>query len=434
MSDNLLYFLLFGLPLLSFILIYSILQKRKTKKALAKIEEAKEAGLTEPASLHPDIDPNICLGCATCVTACPEGQILGLIKKKAVLVSPTSCIGHGACKEACPTDAITLVFGTERRGVEIPLVNPEFETSVPNLFIAGELGGMGLIKNAIAQGQQAVQAIAKRKQHGKNELDIIIVGAGPSGLSAALAAKEKKLRYCVLEQDTVGGTVAHYPRGKIVMTQPAKLPIVGKFQYREASKEELVKFWTEVVTTQKLKISTGQNVSAIEKTNNGFIVKTQNKEYTTQTVLLTMGRRGTPRKLGVPGEELPKVVYRLTDPEQYQGQHVLTVGGGDSALEAALAVAEQPGGSSTLIYRGDAFSRAKAKNRDRVDAAVADGSLNLHFNCNVKNITKHDVELIQGKKVFSIKNDAIIVCAGGVLPTPFLKKIGIHVEEKFGTA
>jgi thioredoxin reductase (NADPH) len=429
------YFLFLGVPLLLILTVNVISNKRKSLKAMAKLTDAKKSGLGEPASLHPYIDPNICLGCGTCVTACPEGEILGMINNKAVLVSPSSCIGHGACRTACPTDAITLVFGTESRGVEIPLVSPQFETNIAGIYIAGELGGMGLIRNAINQGIQAIAAIAKKCNAGPAmDYDLIIVGAGPAGLSASLAAKEKGLKFITLEQDTVGGTISHYPRGKVVMTAPAKLPIIGKFQFREASKEKLVEFWDEVLKKADLSIRTGERVDDIVTVAGGFNVKTNTGELQTKTVLLAMGRRGTPRKLDVTGESLPKVVYRLIDPEQYAGQQVLVVGGGDSALEAALAIAEQPGTTTVLSYRSEAFSRAKSKNREKVDAAVLAGRLTVMLSSQVTNITATTVSIEVGGQIREVPNDHIIVCAGGILPTPFLKKIGINVEERFGTA
>ena len=408
--------------------------RHSSRLALQKWSEAKQSGLVEPASLHPLIDPNVCLGCGTCVTACPEGAVLGLVNRKAQLVAPASCIGHGACREACPTGAISLVFGSATRGVEIPMLSPNFESSVPGLFIAGELGGMGLIKNAITQGQQAAEAAARARKSRSGDYDLVIVGAGPAGLSAALAAQRNKLRYVVLEQDTVGGTIAHYPRGKVVMTAPAALPVVGKFQFREASKEKLVEFWQSVVDRSGLEIHTGQRVSDIRQTGKGFTVETeQGMSLEAKTVLLAMGRRGTPRKLGVEGEQLPKVVYRMIDPEQYAGRRVLVVGGGDSALEAALAIAEQPGSTVTLSYRSDAFSRAKTKNRDRVAAAEQAGVIRVMLQSNITSIGDAAVDISTAGGTETLPNDDVIVCAGGILPTPFLKQIGIHVEEKFGT-
>ena len=400
--------------------------------------EAKEAGLLEPASLHPTIDPVRCLGCGACVRACPEypkHTVLGLIGNKAQLVAPTECIGHGACKSSCPVDAITLVFGTETRGIDLPVLHPNFETNVPGVFIAGELGGMGLIRNALVQGTQAVEAIAKKNQRAPGKrLDVLIVGAGPAGMAASLAAKSLKLNYVTIEQESLGGCVYKYPRGKLVMTAPVELPLVGKFHFRQTSKEALLGVWTDIMQREELRIQTSERVEAVEKEDDGFVVRTTKTAYRASIVLLAIGRRGTPRKLAVPGEELPKVVYRLIDPDQYIGQEVLVVGGGDSALEAAASIAEVSGTQVTLSYRGDAFGRAKPKNRQRVAQAADRGNLKLLLSSSVNHIHDDLVILEHGGAHLEIKNKAVIISAGGVLPNEFLKKVGIRVETKYGTA
>jgi thioredoxin reductase (NADPH) len=415
--------------------LYIGLRSRAETRSRATKAAAAEAGLLEPASLHPKIDPSLCVGCAACVRACPEGDILGLINGKAELIEPSHCIGHGACKEACPQDAITLVFGTEKRGVDIPDVGADFQTNVPGIFIAGELGGMGLIRNAIEQGRQAIDSVRKLgRRRSPNAYDVIIVGAGAAGFSASLAAIEHKLRFLTIEQDSFGGTVAHFPRGKLVMTAPATLPLVGKLKFKEVRKEKLLTFWQDVARKTGLKINYGEQVEAIVSSGAEFEIRTTRASYRTSSVVLAIGRRGTPRKLEVEGEDQAKVVYRLIDPEQYRQQHVLVVGGGDSALEAAASIAEQPGAAVTLSHRSESFSRAKAKNRERVKAAEKSGRLNVLLQSSVTKIGRDDVDIEQQGQRMRIKNDAVIVCAGGILPTAFLKSIGIEVETKYGTA
>ena len=416
--------------------LYIVLRRRAEARSRATKEAAAEAGLLEPASLHPKVDPAKCLGCGACVRACPEGDILGMINGKVELIEPTHCIGHGACREACPYDAITLVFGTERRGVDIPHVKSDFQTNVPGIFIAGELGGMGLIRNAIEQGSQAIETIRKRPgRRPPPDYDVIIVGAGPAGFSASLAAMKHKLRFLTIEQDSFGGTVSHFPRGKVVMTSPATLPLGGKLNFKTVSKEKLLKVWKDVARKTRLKIRYGEQVKSIAHRGPTFEVQTTRGSYLAAAVLLAIGRRGTPRKLDVEGDDQAKVVYRMIDPEQYRRQHVLVVGGGDSALEAAVSLAkQQPGTTVTLSHRSDAFSRAKVKNREEVETARKSGRLTVLLQSSVKKIGRHDVEIEQNGRRMQLRNDAVIVCAGGILPTAFLESVGIEVETKYGTA
>ncbi|HED17394.1 MAG TPA: 4Fe-4S dicluster domain-containing protein [Gammaproteobacteria bacterium] len=409
---------------------------RRVRKNVELLEENTKAGLMEPSSLHPLIDPLLCIGCGSCVSACPEAKkkVLGLVKYKSVLINPTHCIGHGACKTACPENAITLVFGTEKRGMDIPEISENFETNVPGLFIAGELGGMGLIRNAVTQGKQAIDAIQKLYggQTPAGGIDVLIVGTGPSGFAATLAAQEKGLKYTTVEQDSLGGTVFAYPRGKLVMTAPVVMPIVGPINMCETSKEKLLEVWQGIEKKTGVKINYLERMEDIVQEKDGFVVQTNKGEYRTRAVLLSIGRRGTPRKLNVEGDDQPKVVYRLIDPEQYRDQKVLVVGGGDSALEAATSLVGVAS-DVTISYRSKAFSRAKEKNRNHVDELESSGDLRVLMESNVSKIGADDVDIKQGEEIVNLANDIVIVNAGGILPTPFLKKIGINVETKHGT-
>jgi thioredoxin reductase/Pyruvate/2-oxoacid:ferredoxin oxidoreductase delta subunit len=417
--------------------LHLVVRRRRRLSHEAALEEARQAGLNVPASLHPVVDPNRCFGSGACVKACPE-QALGIVEGKATLVNASACIGHGACVSACPSQALSLVFGTAERGVDIPALTPDFETNVPGIFIAGELGGMGLIRNTTEQGRQAMHAVRRRVAdcQANVPLDVVIVGAGPAGIAAGLSALHHRLRYAILEQeDALGGTVYHYPRHKVVMTAPVKLDLIGKMSLgTEVAKESLLTFWQEVVQRTGLRFQFGERLEGVDPQPDGsFTVRSSRRSYQAKTVLLAMGRRGSPRKLGVPGEDLPKVGYRLIDPAQYRGQRVLVVGGGDSALEAAIALAETEGTTVTLSYRSQAFSRVKEKNRQRLAQCQHAGRLTVLLQSTVQRIEPQQVHLQTATGEDTLPNDVVIVCAGGLLPTPLLQALGIHMETKYGT-
>lgn len=428
--------LLYILPFAVFLVIYQWGRIWSEKAAKRRLDDAVQSHMTEPPTLHPVIDPAKCLGCGACVNACPEGDVLGLIGGKSVLINGANCIGHGACKAACPFDAIDLVFGTAKRGVSIPVLSPDFESTLSGVFVAGELGGMGLIRNAIVQGSQAVTSAASfLKQVPKAEYnDLLIIGAGPAGIAAALQAKALGLVATVIEQsEDLGGTVANFPKNKLVMTAPVELPLVGKLKFRETSKEALLDFWTGVIEEHKPDIRFGAQMVSVEGTAPHFRVQTTIGEFCARSVILALGRRGTPRKLDVAGEHLSKVVYRLADPAQYSNQRVLVVGGGDSAIEAACDIADaQSEPNVALSYRGEGFARAKLKNRRRIAALEASGRLQVLLGSNVIKISEDSVTLQTGNVEEEVANDAVLICAGGVLPNALLERIGVSMDVKYG--
>jgi thioredoxin reductase (NADPH) len=423
----------YALPLALACGLYLWRRTRRDSQTREMAEAARLAGLGVPSSLHPHIDPSRCLGCANCVKACPEQNVLGLVADKAVLVQAANCVGHGACKESCPTDAITLVLGTRERGVEVPILDPHFETNVPGLFVAGELGGMGLIRNAIEQGRQAIESVRALDGIGEEDrVDVVIVGAGPAGFAATLAAKEHGLRYRTFEQDSLGGAVAHYPRQKLVLTAPVSLPLVGAIKLRETTKEALLELWKNAEAETGIEIRYQEKVAGIERERGGFVVNSTSGTTATRAVILAIGRRGSPRKLGATGETLPKVSYALEDPAQLRGQRVLVAGAGDSAIEAAVALAAEPGTTVTLACRGDAFPRAKPPNREKIAEQEADGRVRVVRGSAVEEIGSDFVSVRTESGTERLTNDKVIVCIGGELPFGFLKEVGVATEMKHG--
>jgi len=422
--------------IVAIILIYIFKMKRESGIVEAKIAIAREEGLHEPVTLHPVIDVNSCIRSGACVSACPEKDIIGIKDGKATIINASRCIGHGACFHACPVQAITLCIGTEKRGVELPHVDQTFESNIPGVYIAGEMGGMGLIKNSVEQGKQAVENLTRKIDKNVDaQFDLIIVGAGPAGISASLTARKNKLRALTLEQNSLGGTVYTFPRSKIVMTSAMDLPLHGKVKLHETSKLELLNLWNEVLAKNNIDLRENSKVESITPVGKIFVTRTlDGEEYTSLKVLLAIGRRGSPRKLNIPGEELSKVAYRLLEPELIQGKNIVIVGGGDSAIESALLLAGQ--NRVTLSYRSGLFGRLKPKNSEKIMAAMLENKVKVLFNSNLTSIDDFQVKifLTDRQEELILENDLVYIFAGGELPTEFLEKTGIRITKKFGEA
>jgi thioredoxin reductase (NADPH) len=410
-------------------------QKKKEEEARAAAEKGKLYS-RGPQSQHPHIDANYCIGCAACTMVCPEGDVLAMLGGKAVIVNGHKCIGHSLCAEVCPVGAITMVMASPSMGGDMPFLTREYETSIKNLFIVGELGGLALIKNAINQGRDCVDNIARKAallagpRRSADVFDVLIVGAGPAGISASLRAIEKKLNYLTVDEGEIGGTVAKYPRQKLVLTSPVEFPLHGKFKKTEISKEELIEFWHKVIGRVDFKFRNGEKVEDIKKGEDGiFTVTTSKSQYRSRAVILALGKSGSPRKLGVKGEDLPKVMYRLIEADHYVNKRILVVGGGDSAVEAAMGLAHQVGNQVTLSYRKDAFSRIKERNSQRIQECIRKGKLKVIFNSSPVEFKLESVVLEVGGNSQVIPNDYVWIFAGGEPPTAFLKKIGVG----FGT-
>jgi len=415
------------------IAVFSVRREiRRRHAARSHWEHSRAQGLDEPPSLHPVIRADLCVGCTSCVVACPEGDILKIVNGRAMLVEPARCVGHGRCKEACPRDAIELVFGTARRGVQIPEVGGDYQTNVPGLYIAGELGGMGLIRNAVLQGMQAVDHLAQglRSSPSSEIADVAIIGAGPAGLAAALACRKKSLSYLLFDQEGLGGSVLHYPRRKLVMTAPVELPIIGRMHFREISKEELLIFWTDVVRRAGLELRAPERVTGVQRAGTGFEIETDRGSYRAQRVVLAVGRRGTPRKLGVPGEDGSNVAYRMLEPERWAGARTLVVGGGNSALEVAVALAEAEA-TVTLSYRGAAFNRVAPANLARLEKARGP-RLEVVLESQVRQIEPDHVQLQTPAGMRKLEIEQVFVLAGGEPPTEFLTRIGVVMQWDHG--
>lgn len=439
MSETVLSILLYGFCAVV-VLVPMVIYQRRLKKREVRAHEAAEKGKLHsegPRAQHPHIDATYCIGCAICTHVCPEGDVLAMIGGKAAIVNGYKCIGHSLCAEACPVGAITMVMAGASMGADMPALTSEYETTIPNLFIVGELGGLALIKNAVNQGRDCIDTIARRitaRSHAQSApevYDVLIIGAGPAGISASLRAIENKLNYLTVDQDTVGGTVSKYPRQKLVMTSPVQFPMHGKFKKMELSKEELLSFWQKILQRADFKVHAGEKVEDIKRGQDGiFTTVTSKSQYRSRAVVLALGRAGTPRKLGVKGEELPKVMYRLIEADHYINKRILVVGGGDSAVEAAMGLAQQRGNTVTLSYRQDRFGRIKERNAQRVEECIRKGKLKVLFNSNPVEFKTDSAILDVGGKLQEIPNDFVWIFAGGTPPNAFLQKIGVGLGAR----
>ena len=410
---------------------YWIRVAKHQREAHEKLTKSKQSGILTPVTLHPHIDRAQCIGCASCVKVCPE-SVLGIVHGRATIVSGLKCVGHALCADVCPVGAITMGFGSPKQGEGIPWYDDNYQTNVPGLYITGELGGIGLIKNAVAQSLRAVQnIIQKNVKDGRHNYDVVIAGAGPAGLTAALAAHANGLRYTVLEQGSIGGTIFHYPRQKLILTSQVELPLYGKLKFSEIAKEELLKIWMDIIRTNKLNIQTNAKLELISPIQGGFQVGFAGSTITSKNLILALGRRGSPRKLGVPGEEQSKVSYQLMDAEAYVQKRILVVGGGDSAIEAAVALARQKGNIVTISYRRSEFVRLKEKNEKQLKDLMHAKKINVIFNSKVEEIKPDSILLKEeSDHIQTFGNDFVFVFAGGELPIELLKRAGVRLRTE----
>ncbi len=422
-------------------LVLALVLRRRRRRELDELaerladrHEAQKQGSHKARLQHPVIDLSRCIGCGTCVRACPEEGVLSIVHGQAVVVHGARCVGHGLCAEECPVGAVAVTVADLDTRKDIPVLDENFESpETPGLFLAGELTGFALIRTAIRHGTAVVNTIAARvsgQPSSNGLLDLCIVGAGPAGLAASLQAKALGLRFVTLEQSTeLGGTVAKYPRRKLVMTQPVALPLYGRLKRTTYSKEELIELWLDVASKHDLPIRTGRTLTGVQARPDGsFAVQTAEGPVHARHVCLAMGRRGTPRQLGVPGEDLPKVAYSLLDAQAYTFRKLMVVGGGDSAIEAALGLADQPGNRVQLSYRKAAFSRLKARNQRRIDLAMQEGRIEVLFSSQVRHIDREAVILDVEGHTRRVPNDEVFVMIGGIPPFKLLESSGVRFD------
>ena len=394
------------------------------------------AALPAPVALRrlPVIDAATCLGCYACVDACPY-DVLEIHRYVAVVARPADCCGLILCEQKCPNGSLAIALADRPADTAATDVDADLESrTVPGLYLAGDVTGQPLIRTAIDQGARAVRAIAARpRETAAGALDVLIVGAGPAGLSAALEAQRRGLRHVALEQATIAESIRSFPRGKLVIDPD--LPTESLLWLAEATKEELLARWTRTVREARPAIREGWRVTGIAPAGapgSGFVVEAVDRDGRSEThraarVLVAIGRRGTPRRLPIelPADILDHVHYSLADARSFAGRRVLVVGLGDVAMEAAIALSRQPGTTVTIAARGPDFRRGKARNIAEIRRRAASGTLAIHWRAEVAALAPGRATLATPAGPLEVGCDAVFVLIGAIPPEDLLRRAGV---------
>jgi thioredoxin reductase (NADPH) len=423
-----------GLPF-----VFREIRKKRRANDLAEriipLSSLTEADIEKIRSLHPEgkktypaVNRAVCIGCGSCVQGCREKTVLAVIRGKSTLVNPLACRCCGECERNCLTGGLKIVEHGRKITVRIPWVDENYQSNVAGIYIVGSLTGAGLIKEAINQGRAAVNHIMKGAFPAALP-NVMVIGAGPAGLSAMLSCRKFGLPVLCFEKDLTANTIRNFPKKKILMAEPVEMPIVGPLWVGDASREELLEAWERMLAKAGACISTGSRLEKIEKKDGRFLVTISGKPYACDKIVLALGNRGVPRKLGIRGEDMPNVFYNLLEADEFSGSAVTVIGAGDSAIEAALAL-QRNGCRVIMLVRGDGFPKAKVKNQERIEQARVGGQIRIHFNSQPLEIGANFISFNAGGATHREKIDAVFIMVGGELPFELLESFGIKIVEK----
>ncbi|MFN0112335.1 MAG: NAD(P)-binding domain-containing protein [Blastocatellia bacterium] len=483
--------------------------EQKAKTVIVSQSLGSALDLDGPPYPHPVINTATCIGCHACVDACPH-NVLAIVNGKATPIAIEQCMDDTSCQVECPTVPKSCIVVNTSKVIperKVPKRDQQFMTNVPGVYLIGDVSGVPLIKNAINEGGGVVDWVVEDlKNAGKNgdtDYDVAIIGIGPAGLSATALARQRGLKYIAIEQDQVVGTIQQtYQAGKYVYFNPVEKPVNGGINLSGAgaTKEVMIGSWMETIRTNGLIINEYESCKSVKPAGNNFIIETEQDkskrkmQYSVRRVILAIGNRGTPMKLGVPGEDsrivttatemvMPafcnkcgdkrvgdfrfcqncgqqlvpklkqrpafednKVKYKLTDPNDYSGKHIVVVGAGNSAIEAAvdLAAFRSDDGTKitgwrdntvTLIIRSNLKSDLKLGNKMLVYECIDEGKIKAFFGQTIKEVTPTEVALMSArerkpetaKETARFQNDYVFALIGGEKPTKFLESIGVKI-------
>ncbi len=318
-----------------------------------------------------------------------------------------------------------------------PVLKKGKESSVRGLYVIGDLAGAPVIKLARAQGVEVVDTLSalpemKTPAGDASMLDILVIGAGAAGLNAALAARDRGFSCVVLEKGKIANTIENFPEGKWVYAEPDDTPPKGKLWLDGATKEDLIARWDSIIRENGLEVRAEEPLTSLEKQKDGtFIAHTPKGKYRAKKIVLATGQRGNPRKLGVPGEDQPHVYHRLYSPRKYHDEEILVVGGGNSAVEAALTLSER--NKVVLSYRGSEFARIFKDNRKKIDEAVAAGRVEMVFNSQIREFRGKEAVLSidrgGSQDERTVRTNHVFILIGADVPVKFLTALGIRLEN-----
>ncbi|MDT7541758.1 MAG: hypothetical protein QOE33_1662 [Acidobacteriota bacterium] len=455
----------------------------RVRRVLAKPPNATREEVSEQAHLseelrakydpqgprypHPVIITERCIGCHACVEACPH-DVLAVVDGFATPIAREQCVEDTSCQVECPVSPKACIVVNTTKAIpkrKVPARDARFETNVAGCYIVGDVSGTPLIKNAANEGadviRHVIEDLGQSPAEPNAQLDLVIIGAGPAGLSAAVLAAQAGLRYVAIEQDRLLATIEAYPANKYVYFKPETMQSRGGIDVpgAGAQREALLETWTRTIFERGVKVNERESCKSVRRAEDGdyFTIETEAgvakepRKYIARRVVLALGNRGTPMKLGVRGEDLrvvidgraePKVQYRLADPEAYKRRRIVVVGAGNSAIEAAVdLVARRDGDQITfrpdeetnevaLVIRSDMKNDLKFNNKMQIYDCIDSGKINVHFGTAIKEVRAGEVVLMNARtkeETATIKNDLVFALIGGERPTEFLKSIGIKI-------